>query len=291
MTVVPARIAGVSAAIACSPPLPDGSLPPAVLLAARRAGADLMVKAGGAQAIAALAYGTESVPAVDVIAGPGNVYVTAAKREVAGDVGIDSLAGPSELVIVADDGADPDLLAADLVAQAEHDPLAATTLVTTSAELLHAVESALDADVARAARHDIVAASIGHARAVLVDDLEHAALVSNDIAPEHLEVVLADPRAFLPLVRSAGAVFLGPFTAVPFGDYGVGSNHVLPTMGTARFSSGLRAADFVTVSPVVEIDAAAAAALGPEVALIARAEGLDGHARAVELRARGDRDA
>jgi len=286
MTVVPARVAGVDRVVVCTPPSPDGSVPPAVLFAASRAGAELVVKAGGAQAVASMAYGTESVPRVDVIVGPGNVYVTAAKREVSGDVGIDSLAGPSELVIVADATAGAALLAADLVAQAEHDPLAATTLVTTDAELASRVVEELDADVARAARHDIVAASIGLARAVLVDDLDAAAAVANDLAPEHLQVVVAEPREFLPMVRSAGAVFLGPLSAVPFGDYGAGSNHVLPTMGTARFASGLRAADFVTVTSVTELTAEGAGRLGPEVAAIARAEGLDGHARAVEMRVR-----
>ncbi|MFN2543552.1 MAG: histidinol dehydrogenase [Actinomycetota bacterium] len=286
MTVVPARVAGVGEAVVCSPPLPDGTIPPLVLVAARRAGADLVVKAGGAQAIAALAYGTASVPAVDTIVGPGNVYVTAAKREVAGDVGIDALAGPSELAIVADDTAEPELLAADLMAQAEHDPLAATSLVTTSEELVRLVDEALQRDVARAARRDIVERAIGGSRAVIVADEEAAALVVNDLAPEHLEVIVEDARSFLGLVRNAGAVFLGPSSAVPFGDYGVGSNHVLPTMGTARFSSGLRASDFVTVSAVVEVSPEAAARVGREVALVARAEGLDGHARAVELRAR-----
>jgi histidinol dehydrogenase len=286
MTVVPAKVAGVEAVVVCTPPLPDGSVSPAVLVAAVRAGADLVVKAGGAQAVAGLAYGTDSLPPVDVIAGPGNVYVTAAKREVSGDVRIDALAGPSELVIVADERANPALLAADLVAQAEHDPLAATSLVTTSEELAALVDEALETEVARAVRKDVVAESIAHARAVLVEDLEHAAQVSNGIAPEHLEVWLEDSRAFLPLVRNAGAVFLGPYSTVPFGDYGVGSNHVLPTMGTARFSSGLRATDFLKVSSVVELDAAATARLGPEVAAIARAEGLDAHARAVELRSR-----
>jgi histidinol dehydrogenase len=261
-------------------------VPPLVLVAAARAGADTVLKAGGAQAVAALAYGTESVPAVDVIVGPGNVYVTAAKREVAGDVGIDSLAGPSELVVVADDTARPDLLAADLVAQAEHDPLAATSIVTESEALVAEVARALEAEVARAARRDVVAASIEHARAVLVEDRERAVEVVNDLAPEHLQVVVEDPRGFLAMVRNAGAVFLGPSSAVPFGDYGVGSNHVLPTMGTARFSSGLRAADFVKVSSVVEVSSEGVAAHAPAVAAIARAEGLDGHARAVELRMR-----
>ena len=210
MTVVPGRVAGVEEVVVCTPPMPDGSLPPAVLVAAARAGADLVVKAGGAQAVAALAYGTETVPAVDKIVGPGNVYVTAAKREVAGDVGIDSLAGPSELVIVAGDNIEPELIAADLVAQAEHDPLASTDLVTTSRELVDEVGRVLKKDTVRAARRDVVERSIEHARAVLVEDTERAADVVNDLAPEHLQVMLNDPRAFIALVRNAGAIFAGP---------------------------------------------------------------------------------
>ena len=233
-----------------------------------------------------MAYGTVSVPRVDVIVGPGNVYVTAAKREVAGDVGIDSLAGPSELVIVADETADPIVLAADLVAQAEHDPLATTTVVTTDVDVATSIGRALEAEVARAARREVVASSIEHARAVVVEDLARAARAVDELAPEHLQVVVRDPREFLSNVRNAGAVFLGPASAVPFGDYGAGSNHVLPTMGTARFASGLRAADFVTVSSVVEVSSDAAARLAPEIAAMARAEGLDGHARAVEVRVR-----
>jgi histidinol dehydrogenase len=285
MTVVPAKVAGVEDVVVCTPPLPDGSISPAVLVAAGRAGAGRVVKAGGAHAVAALAYGTASVPPVDRIVGPGNVYVTAAKREVSGDVGIDSLAGPSELVIVADETAEPEHLAADLIAQAEHDPLAWTCLLTTSHDVIEQVDRLLERDVTRAARRDIVSVSIEHARAALVDDLDQAARVADELAPEHLEVYVADPRAFVSLVRNAGAVFVGPFTAVPFGDYGIGSNHVLPTMGTARFSSGLRASDFVTVSSVVEVTSEAAARHAPQVAELARAEGLDGHARAVELRA------
>jgi len=238
-----------------------------------------------------MAYGTASVPAVDVIVGPGNVYVTAAKREVAGDVGIDSLAGPSELVVVADGSARSELVAADLLAQAEHDPLAATSLVTTDETLVAGVRAALEADVARASRRDVIAASIGRARAVLVDDLEQAARVANELAPEHLEIVLEDPRAFLPLVRNAGAVFLGASTAVPFGDYGVGSNHVLPTMGTARFSGGLRVTNFLKVSSVVEVAPDGARRHAREVSALARAEGLYAHARAVELRSLGAGDA
>ncbi|HXF56947.1 MAG TPA: histidinol dehydrogenase, partial [Actinomycetota bacterium] len=285
MTVVPARVAGVEEVVVATPPRPDGSLPATVLYAARRAGATEVLKVGGAQAVAALAYGTESVRPVDKVVGPGNLYVTLAKREVAGDVGIDGLAGPSELVVVADSSADPLLVAADLLAQAEHDPLAAATLVTTDPELPGAVARALEAELARADRGDVVRAALRQARAVLVEDEAAAARAVDALAPEHLQVVLARPEPFLGRVRNAGAVFLGPASAVPFGDYGVGSNHVLPTMGSARFSSGLRASDFVTVRAVVALSAEGSGRLAPEVARLARAEGLPGHARAVELRA------
>jgi histidinol dehydrogenase len=292
MTVVPAAVAGVEEIVVATPPRADGSVPEAVLYAAKAAGAHVVARVGGAQAIAALAYGTESILAVDTIVGPGNVWVTAAKREVAGDVGIDGLAGPTELVVVADQTADPSMLAADLVAQAEHDPLASATVVTTEEGLGAMVDAELTREVAGAARADIVAQALSSARVVVVGDLDRAAEVTNDLAPEHLQVLLADPRAFLPLVRNAGAIFLGPWSAVPFGDYGVGSNHVLPTLGTARFASGLRATHFLKVSAVVEVRSAGAARLAPEVAGLARSEGLDGHARAAEVRAdrvRGDR--
>jgi histidinol dehydrogenase len=284
MTVVPARVAGVDQIVVCSPPSADGSLPPSVLYAAERAGAHRVLKVGGAQAVAALAFGTHTVPAVSKVVGPGNVYVTEAKRQLAGVVGIDGLKGPSELVVVAEGSADPELTAADLLAQAEHEPLAATTLVTTDPDLVRRTESAFLGQLAgeRAAGR---MESFTPVRAVLVRDLDAAVAVVDALAPEHLQVLLPDASAFADIVRNAGAIFLGPWTAVPFGDYGVGSNHVLPTMGTARFSSGLSTGDFVTVSAVLELGAEAAARLAPEVAAIARSEGLPGHARAVELRA------
>ena len=284
MTVVPAAVAGVDEIIVCTPPSRDGSVHPLVRYAAARAGATRVIKVGGAQAIAAMAYGTGSVPAVDRIVGPGNAYVTEAKRQVAGEVGIDGLAGPTELVIVADASADPKWLAADLVAQAEHDPDALATLVTTEPGLIESVEAALETEVAGAARRDIVDATLRHARAVLVADLQQAVHVVNDLAPEHLQLAVLDASDIARRVRNAGAIFVGSFTPVPFGDYGVASNHVLPTAGTARFASGLRAADFVTVSSVVEMNDEAAVRLAPELAAIARAEGLSGHAHTVELR-------
>jgi len=286
MTVVPAVVAGVEQVVVATPPSADGSVHASVLHAAVRAGATRVVKVGGAQAIAALAYGTDPVPAVDTVVGPGNAYVTEAKRQLHGVIGIDSLAGPSELVLIADGTADPELLATDLVAQAEHDPMAEATLVTPDEDLLQKTLKALEAEVARAGRREIVERALAErGRALLVADLDHAAEVANDLAPEHLQIVTEDPRALAVKIRSAGAIFLGAWTAVPFGDYGVASNHVLPTSGTARFSSGLRAADFVTVSSVVEMSRHAAAALAAEVAEIARVEGLVGHGRAATIRA------
>jgi histidinol dehydrogenase len=289
MTVVPAVVAGVEGVVVCTPPSPDGSIHPAVLYAAARAGATAVAKVGGAQAVAALAFGTASIPAVDRIVGPGNAYVTEAKRQVAGFVGIDGLAGPTELAVVADASADPTWVAADLVAQAEHDPEALTVLVAFDADVVSQVEKALEAEVARAGRSDVVKAALGHARTVLVADDDQAVEVVDGLAPEHLHVALADAAPFAQRIRNAGAIFVGEFTPVPFGDYGVASNHVLPTAGTARFSSGLRSADFVKVSSVVEVSEKAATRLAPEVARIALAEGLPGHARAVEIRAQGRR--
>ncbi len=285
MTVVPAVVAGVEEIVLCTPPQTDGSVPAPVLYAAAKAGASLTAKTGGAQAVGAMAYGTESIPRVDRIVGPGNAYVTEAKRQVAGLVGIDGLAGPSELAIVADADAPPRLVALDLIAQAEHDPQARTFFVTTDPDLIGAVSEALEEALPRTGRRGIVDAALERTRAVVVRDLDQAAEVVDDLAAEHLLILLAEPYAFLDRIRNAGAVFIGAATAVPFGDYGVGSNHVLPTAGTARFSSGLRASDYVTVSSVVELSDAAAARFAPLTAEIAMAEGLVGHAKTMRARA------
>jgi len=284
MTVVPAVVAGVERIVLTTPPRSDGSIPPAILHAARRAGVSQVIKTGGAQAVGALAFGTGSVAPVDRIVGPGNVYVTEAKRQVAGIVGIDGLAGPSELAIVADATIDPALAALDLIAQAEHDPEARTFVITAEPDVVERVESALGKALETAGRREIVDAALVHTRAVLVRDLKHAAQIVDDLAVEHLQLLLASPEEFLETVRNAGAVFLGPWTAVPFGDYGVASNHVLPTAGTARFSSGLRATELVTVRSVVEMTPEAAARLAPETSTIARSEGLVGHAAAMDAR-------
>jgi histidinol dehydrogenase len=288
MTVVPAVVAGVERIVLCTPPQRDGSITAPVLYAARQAGATIVVKSGGAQAVGALTFGTASVPAVDRIVGPGNAYVTEAKRQVAGIVGIDGLAGPSELAIVADATVDPRLAALDLIAQAEHDPEARTFLITTEADVVEKIGPALHEALRHAGRREIVDEALAHARVLLVRDLPQAAEVVDDLAPEHLQLLLADPDAFLGTVRNVGAVFLGPWSAVPFGDYGVASNHVLPTAGTARFGSGLRASDFVTVRSVVEMAAGSAARLAPETSTIARSEGLVGHAAAMDARTTKD---
>jgi histidinol dehydrogenase len=285
MTVVPAVVAGVREIVLCTPPQQDGSIPAPVLYAARKAGAHYVAKTGGAQAVAAMAFGTESVPRVDRIVGPGNAYVTEAKRQVAGTVGIDGLAGPSELAIVAAGDVDIDMAALDLIAQAEHDPQARTFFITPDPDLVDRVAKALDEAIEDAGRREIVDAALDYTKAVLVRDLAQAAEVVNDLAAEHLLLLLDDPDRFLPGVRNAGAIFLGTWSAVPFGDYGVASNHVLPTAGTARFSSGLRASDYVTVSSVVELDKAGAARYAPGTSAIANAEGLVGHARAMDARA------
>ena len=291
MTVVPATVAGVEEIVVCTPPQRDGSIHAAVLYAAKRAGATDVARTGGAQAVAAMAYGTESIPSVDRIVGPGNVYVTEAKRQVAGFVGIDGLAGPSELAIVADGDVDPRMAALDLIAQAEHDPEARTFFVTPDAALAEKVDAALEQELALVGRREIIDLAIRHTKLVLVRDLVHAAAAVNDVAAEHLLLLLGEPEDFLPSVRNAGAIFLGAWSAVPFGDYGLASNHVLPTAGTARFSSGLRAADYVTITSVMRMSPAATAHFSPGTSTLARAEGLFGHAKAMEARAdeAGDR--
>lgn len=284
MTVVPAKVAGVPRVAVCTPPRADGSIPAEVLVATAIAGADEVYRVGGAQAVAALAYGTETIRAVDTIVGPGNAWVTAAKREVAGLVGIDGLAGPTELVVVADETADPDVVAADLVAQAEHDPGARAVLVALDAALPPRVDAALRIEVERSPRREVVEAALKEAAALVAGDLEEAARLVDGFAPEHLQIAMARPRELLERAQSFGAAFVGTETPVAFGDYGIGSNHVLPTMGTARFASGLRAADFVRVCAYVQASPEAAAGIGADAESVALAEGLPGHARAVEVR-------
>jgi histidinol dehydrogenase len=285
MTAIPARVAGVPELALCVPPDSDGHVPTATLAAAALVGVDEVYRVGGAQAIAALAYGTETIRPVDVIVGPGNVYVTLAKREVIGVVGIDGLAGPSELVVVADGTAAPDLAAADLLAQAEHGPGGAAILVTWDDRVADAIDEAIDRLAASASRRSEIDATLASGgRIILVDDAETAIAAANTIAPEHLELMTADPDDLLPHVRNAGAVFCGPWSPAAVGDYVAGVNHVLPTARTARFASALRVDTFRKHIHVVTFDEAALARVMPHVEALADAEGLDAHRRSVQLR-------
>jgi len=285
MNVVPAKAAGVGR-IAMVVPTPDGVLNPLVLAAAHIAGVDEAYRIGGAQAVAALAYGTESVPAVDKIVGPGNAYVAAAKRLVFGDVGIDTIAGPSEVLVVAEGGQAPaEWLAADLLAQAEHDAAAQSILISPDANLLGAVEKEVDALLARLPRANIATASWReHGALIKVPHLDTALQLTNAIAAEHLQLVLADSRAFAEKVRHAGAIFLGAHTPEAVGDYVGGPNHVLPTDRSARFSSGLSLFDFLKRTTLLECGPEALATIGPPAMTLAEAEGLDAHALSVALR-------
>jgi histidinol dehydrogenase len=285
MNVVPAQAAGVGQVALATPPGPGGRGHPAILGAAALLGVDEVWLLGGAQAVAALACGTETVPAVDSVTGPGNLYVALAKREVAGRVRIDGFAGPTEVAVLADATADPLLVAVDLVAQAEHDPLAACLLVTDDADLWKAVEPLLAAEVATAAHRDRVeAAFAGQSAVVLCDDRAAMLAVAEAFAPEHLELLVADPGELAAQVRNAGAVFVGPFTPVALGDYAAGTNHVLPTAGTARFASGLSTLDFLRTMQVATFDGDALAAAAPTVAALSAAEDLPAHGRAVAVR-------
>jgi histidinol dehydrogenase len=284
MNAVPAKVAGVPR-IALVVPSPDGVLNPLVLAAARLAGIDEVYRVGGAQAVAALAYGTESIPPVSKIVGPGNAYVAAAKRLVFGTVGIDMIAGPSEVLVIADDGNDPAWIAADLLAQAEHDTAAQSILVTDSPRLAETIEDAVAAQLATLPRAAIAGASWrDHGAVIRVDDLAAAADLANRIAPEHLELAVADPEALLPSIRNAGAVFLGRYTPEAIGDYVGGPNHVLPTARSARFSSGLSVFDFLKRTTLLGMGPDQLRALaGPAIAL-AEAEGLAAHGRSVAIR-------
>ncbi|CAN5163672.1 histidinol dehydrogenase [soil metagenome] len=288
MTAVPARVAGVAEVVVCVPPGRDGGVPDAVLAAAALAEVDAVYRVGGAQAIGALAYGTESIPAVDVIVGPGNTYVAVAKREVGaqGRVGVPSaFAGPSEVVVVADGTAPPELVAVDLIVQAEHGPDGLAWLVTWSEEVADAVTAAVDRLAAGAPRRtDIESTLDAGGYAAIVDSPEQAMAVVNLIAPEHLELMTADPEALVPLVRHAGAVFVGLLAPASLGDYVAGPNHVLPTFGSARFAGALTVDDFTKPLHVISADRVAFDRLGPHVEARAAAEGLDAHAQSIRLR-------
>ncbi len=284
MNVVPAKVAGVAEVI-MAVPTPGGERNPLVLAAAALCGVDRVFAMGGAQAIGALAYGTATVPAVDKIVGPGNAYVAAAKRRVFGVVGIDMVAGPSEIVVVADAHSDPDWIAMDLFSQAEHDELAQAILISPDGALLEAVAASIERQLPEMPRSAVIAASLaGRGALIEVRDLIEACEVVNRIAPEHLELAVEDPEALLPKIRHAGAIFLGRYASEALGDYCAGPNHVLPTSRTARFSSPLGVYDFQKRSSVIRISKQGAAKLGGIASELARGEGLLAHARSAELR-------
>jgi histidinol dehydrogenase len=285
MGTIPARVAGVKNVFMATPSTKAGTVNPHLLVAAKRVGVDAVYKVGSAWAIAALAFGTETIPGVDVIVGPGNIYVTLAKKIVSGNVGIDMVAGPSEILVIADAWANPEYLAADLLSQAEHDPLAASVLITDSPETASAVATAVDRQLHHLSRREIAAASLDQYGAILVvSDLMEAVAAANRIAPEHLELIVKDPFEYVGLIRHAGAVFLGESTPEPVGDYIAGPNHVLPTAGTARFSSALSVETFTKKTSLIQYSAKALARDAKEIITLAETEGLDAHANAIRVR-------
>lgn len=284
-TVGPARAAGVPEVALCTPCEPDGRVAPVKLVAADLAGADRIFRVGGAQAIAAMAYGTESVPRVDIVCGPGNIFVTVAKREVFGDVGIDALYGPSETIVIADEWADPRLCAADLIAQAEHDELASPILITTSRALAERVAAEVEAQLADLPRGAVARASFeARGGAVVVASLDEAMALANEYAPEHLCLLTRDAHERVSQVRNAGAVFVGETSPESLGDYTAGPSHTMPTAGTARFASPLGVHHFLKAMSVVEVDRDVLERLGKPATAIARFEGFTGHARSIEYR-------
>ncbi len=286
MNVLPAKVAGVKEIVMVTPPGRDGGVSyPLALAAADIAGVDRIYKVGGAQAIAALAFGTESIPRVDKITGPGNIYVAMAKREVFGHVGIDMVAGPSEVLVIADGTANPVHVAADLLSQAEHDPLAAAILVTDSEALARQVDAELARQTALLPRQEVIRQSLGaYGTIVVAQDLKECAAIANEIAPEHMELCVSEPYALLDQIDNAGAIFLGGWSPEPLGDYFAGPNHVLPTSGTARFFSPLSVDDFVKKSSLICCSREELERVSDQVILLAQSEGLDAHANAVAIR-------
>lgn len=285
MNVIPAQVAGVEEIVMTSPPQPDGSLYPPTIAAASVLGIEKIFKVGGAQAVAALAYGTETIPAVDMIVGPGNIYVALAKQAVYGQVAIDSIAGPSEVVVIADHSATPAYVAADLLAQAEHDPMASAILITPSNELTNQVAYELNQQLEQLARKEIAQASIkNHGAICITKDLEEAFSVANRLAPEHLELLIEEPWNWLGKVKHAGAVFLGEYSPEVIGDYFAGPNHVLPTNGTARFFSPLGVDHFIKKTSVISYSQEACLRDGPKVVNLAKVEGLEAHAKSIQVR-------
>ena len=285
MNVVPAKVAGVEQIIMFTPPDHEGKVYPTTLVAANEAGVDVVYKAGGAQAIAAMAYGTESIPKVDKICGPGNIYVALAKKAVFGYVSIDSVAGPSEILVIADETANPRYVAADLLSQAEHDEMASAILITTSSELANKVSAEIDDFLKELSRSEIISKSLdNYGYILLVDDINEAVSVANDIASEHLEIVTKDPFNVMTKIKNAGAIFLGEYSSEPLGDYFAGPNHVLPTNGTAKFFSALSVDDFIKKSSIISYSREALEAIHNDIENFAAAEHLTAHANSIKVR-------
>nr|WP_106788137.1 histidinol dehydrogenase [Massilistercora timonensis] len=285
MNILPAKVAGVEEILMVTPPGKDGKVTPTTLVAAHEAGATAIYKAGGAQAVAALAYGTESIPKVDKIVGPGNIYVALAKKAVYGHVSIDAIAGPSEILVIADETADPRYVAADLLSQAEHDELASAILITTSQELAEAVSGEVDQFLTVLSRAEIIQKSLDNYGYILVaDTMDEAVEIANEIASEHLEIQTRNPYEVMTKIRNAGAIFLGPYASEPLGDYFAGPNHVLPTNGTAKFFSPLSVDDFIKKSSIIAYSREALQAVHEDIETFAKAEGLTAHANSIHVR-------
>ena len=285
MNVLPAKVAGVEQIIMCTPPDKEGKVYPTTLVAANEAGVDVIYKVGGAQAIAAMAYGTESVPKVDKICGPGNIYVALAKKAVFGYVSIDSVAGPSEILVIADETANPRYVAADLLSQAEHDEMASAILITTSKELAENVSSEVDGFLKELSRSDIISKSLdNYGYILLADNIDEAVDIANEIASEHLEIVTRDPFNVMTKIKNAGAIFLGEYSSEPLGDYFAGPNHVLPTNGTAKFFSALSVDDFIKKSSIISYSRNALEAIHNDIETFATAEHLTAHANYIKVR-------
>ena len=292
MNVLPAKVAGVKQIVMVTPAGKDGAIEPVTLVAAKEAGVDEIYKVGGAQAVGALAYGTETFPRVDKITGPGNIYVALAKQEVFGQVGIDMIAGPSEVLVLADESANPAWAAADLLSQAEHDRMAAPILITDSEKLAKAVAEELEKQLALLPRGEIAAASLrDHGGILVTPTLLEAVRLANAVAPEHLELLVKDPFDLMSRIENAGAIFLGQYSPEPLGDYFAGPNHVLPTNGTARFFSPLSVDDFIKKSSIVYYSKEALEEVCEQIAAFAEAEGLDAHARSALIRFQGGKEA
>ncbi len=285
MNIIPAKCAGVEEIVMVTPPGRDGTINPAVLAAANEAGVDRIYKVGGAQAIAALAYGTESIPKVDKITGPGNIYVALAKKAVYGSVSIDSIAGPSEILVIADETANPRYTAADLLSQAEHDEMASAILITTSEELANRVLEEIEGFLAKLERREIIAKSLeNYGHIFIASSMDEAVDATNLIASEHLEILTKDPMLVMTKIRNAGAIFMGDYSSEPLGDYFAGPNHVLPTSGTARFFSALSVDDFVKKSSVIYYSKEALAEVHKDIEAFAQSEGLTAHKNSIAVR-------